>query len=161
MGSFDVRASGRLLTWPQQCACCSGPSDTNLRAEYTRTTGKRVVRSDTRYWDVPYCSHCLHHAQLAQSGANQYSKGRTLAITSVFLFFCLIPLIGVVIGIVMMMNGNSTKNRARLATMGTCCSPEPAVVYHGWDGSIHSFTFRNGLYAEAFRRANASKLLRS
>ena len=161
VGSFDVRVSGRILSWPQKCACCSGPSDTNLRAEHTRTTGKRVVRTDTRHWDVPYCSHCLHHAQLAQSGANQYSSGRNLAIISGLFFWCGIPLIGVIIGIVMMMNGNSTKNRARLATMATCCCPEPAVTYNGWDGSILLFTFRNGIYAEAFRRANARKLLNS
>jgi hypothetical protein len=33
----------------------------------------------------------------------------------------------------------------------------PAVDYHGWEGTVHTFAFGNPKYAEAFKQANADK----
>jgi hypothetical protein len=39
-----------------------GRADTYYSASFTRVTGKKVVRTDTRSWQVPYCNDCLDHA---------------------------------------------------------------------------------------------------
>lgn len=41
----------------------------------------------------------------------------------------------------------------------TACGTQP-VEYHGWDGTIHTFTFESDDFAEAFRRLNAAKQVR-
>jgi hypothetical protein len=41
------------------------------------------------------------------------------------------------------------------------CSSSEAVEYHGWNGSVHAFTFVNDGFAREFARANAAKILSS
>lgn len=162
-GNFAVRVSARTLAWPSQCACCSGPSNGSLRAQYTRTTGKRVVRTDTRSWEVPYCSQCLRHVQLVQSGKNTRGTGIWLTVLGGLMLPCLyalvFPLIMLIIGIAMIVSGNNTLRAAGAAATPTCGCLDPAVLYHGWDGSIQTFTFKNGVYAQAFQAANARKMV--
>lgn len=59
-----VRISARQIDWPLRCACCLEETDDFYEAEHTRVTGKRVINTDTRAWNVPCCGRCLHHAQL-------------------------------------------------------------------------------------------------
>lgn len=42
---------------------------------------------------------------------------------------------------------------------GTCVADGPAVAYHGWEGTVHTFKFRNAAFAQRFAHANQSKLL--
>jgi len=58
---YRFQISARLLHWPRQCACCRGAADAEMRAAATRTRGKRVVHTTTRWWTIPYCSRCVGH----------------------------------------------------------------------------------------------------
>ena len=60
------------------------------------------------------------------------------------------------------------QERARMARLraalaqcltGTCACEGVAVIYEGWYGTLHTFEFRSARYAEAFCRANASKIV--
>ncbi|HWE61439.1 MAG TPA: hypothetical protein VHB98_06990 [Chloroflexota bacterium] len=73
--------------------------------------------------------------------------------------------IGVGLAIVCLMAARTSWQRARMLRTArrlqqpTCCAMDYPVVYHGWHGSIHTLTFLNGVYAEAFAQANASKVV--
>lgn len=92
-----VQISARLIHWPQQCACCFGPFNDYYRATYTRVTGKKVIRTDSRWWDVPYCSECLDHLD---------AHARAKSISSASAYSVLV--FGILIGLV-------------VALCGTCC----------------------------------------
>lgn len=169
-GMFQVQVSARTLNWPQRCACCSGAADSSFAASYTRTTGKRVIRNDTRGWQVPYCSTCLHHVRLKQEADNLAGLGCgaiVLAIAVAVGLSMVISTAGLVIGVILgvvlgawvQQLRQQKTGEAKAAMTPVCCSVDPAVVYHGWYGSVHSFTFTNGEYADLFRGANAKKLI--
>jgi hypothetical protein len=54
---------------------------------------------------------------------------------------------------------NKQMKAARACLTPRCSNLHEAVTYHGWYGTVHSFTFSNSDYAQAFRAANAKKLL--
>jgi hypothetical protein len=64
---FPIQVSARVLQWPNQCACCGGPSNTHLAVTYTRAEGVKVIRTDTKTWETPYCQSCLDHMQAAEA----------------------------------------------------------------------------------------------
>lgn len=162
VGAFRIAVSAKLLKWPPVCACCQRPADASLRAAYTRTTGKRVVRSQTRYWDVPYCSGCLRHVAHAQSGATLNAWGAFFSFAALGLLFC-VPVPGAIISILLAAGAFSVAvhqhGQARAAMVSSCACPRAAVEYLGWDGSVQGFLFANGEYAELFRQANAAKVV--
>jgi hypothetical protein len=47
----------------------------------------------------------------------------------------------------------------RLAVTPTCGEPTLAVAYDGWQGTVHTFRFRSKAFADAFRQANAAKVV--
>lgn len=63
---YCVEISARIIRWPDICACCSRPADTAIEISSTRTTGKRVIRTQTKSWQVPYCKRCLSHIRAAK-----------------------------------------------------------------------------------------------
>lgn len=63
---YCVQISARIIRWPGICACCGHSADTNIEISSTRTTGKRVIRTQTKSWEVPYCSRCLSHIRAAR-----------------------------------------------------------------------------------------------
>jgi len=60
-----VEISARLIRWPNCCACCCGPADTSVEISFTRSTGVKVIREQTKSWRVPYCTRCLGHIDAA------------------------------------------------------------------------------------------------
>ena len=162
-----VQVSARLLHWPQQCACCGGPSHTSLTAGHTRVSGKRVIRTSTRSWDVPYCSDCRQHVRLAQAAWGPLIGG---SIGGIFLFlvgmgtgdtigFLASSLLAGGVVWASVRSWRSQMARAVSLQGGLCCSLGPAVIYHGWYGRVHTFTFYSRAFIDAFRRLNASKVL--
>ena len=92
-----VQISARLIRWPQVCACCLGRADEVYRTTYTRVTGKKVIRTDSRWWQIPYCSDCLNHMD---------AEVRANAITSASAYSVLT--LGIMLGLV-------------VALFGSCC----------------------------------------
>jgi hypothetical protein len=41
----------------------------------------------------------------------------------------------------------------------SCASREGPVEYCGWEGSVHTFRFANGRYADLFVRENGKKVI--
>jgi hypothetical protein len=76
-----VQVSARILEWPQQCACCCGPPDMTWEASSTRHTGKRVIREQTKSWEVPYCSRCVGHIKKLMQTFRLLGLSRRLIIT--------------------------------------------------------------------------------
>lgn len=172
-----IEVSARLLSWPRLCACCSRPATMDITASYTRVSGKRVIRTNTRSWPIPVCMTCAEHGRIYSQ-----TKGATeRAIAwSVFILvggcvlgavvgssggglnfaFVAIGVIGAIaLLIVLLRSAQADRQAAQDMLQDTCCSIDYPVVYQGWNGSVHSFYFRNGLYAQAFADANAKKLL--
>jgi len=58
-----VMISGQLISLPRQCICCGGTADHEMTATAKRKTGKRVVRTQTRSFQFPYCTACAKHAE--------------------------------------------------------------------------------------------------
>ena len=61
-----MEVSGEALRWPGECACCFEPADASLRIDHTTAGGFLAMFEETRGWDVPYCSTCLRHLEMAQ-----------------------------------------------------------------------------------------------
>lgn len=61
-----VQISAHKIAWPDSCACCCGRPDTTLTVSSTRVEGKKVVRSWTKSWEVPYCMGCFKHRVLSR-----------------------------------------------------------------------------------------------
>lgn len=60
-----VEISAKVISWPKVCACCCRDSDTHIVVSHTRVTGERVIRSQTKSWEVPYCQKCLGHINVS------------------------------------------------------------------------------------------------
>src|SRR5262249_22120958 len=57
---YVVKVSARILPLPHLfflCGRANGPRE--YRASATRTTGKKVIKTDTRTWAFPICGSCL------------------------------------------------------------------------------------------------------
>lgn len=61
-----LEISAKIINWPPVCACCCQRADTTVPISSTRVTGKKVVKSQTKSWDIPYCRRCLGHTKVAQ-----------------------------------------------------------------------------------------------
>ncbi len=64
---YCVEISARIISWPAVCACCCRPRDTVIEVSSTRTTGKRVIHTETKSWNIPYCNKCLGHITAARN----------------------------------------------------------------------------------------------
>jgi hypothetical protein len=179
---FEVRVSARILKWPEKCACCCGWPDDVFRAESTRTTGVRVVREDSRSWPVPYCSRCLEHMEVtAEADAiNLQVHDYTYVAVSILvacvavacvlwpMVFLVIPA-GIWLYFARQMDADNAREarkkkgkmiaEARSLMEATCCNLREAAAYDGWEGSIHTFRFRNRRFLDAFCDLNESKVI--
>ncbi len=70
-----VEVSARLIRWPDRCACCLGRANTVHETTHTRVTGKKVIRTDSRSWQVPYCTNCLDHVDAASKAKSITTAG--------------------------------------------------------------------------------------
>lgn len=137
-----IYVSGNLLKFPRQCACCSKPADTVHETAASRTTRKRVVRTDTRSWEVPYCSSCVAHARRSPSS-----------------WGCFTPLLIVLTSglwiIVQVVLDAAARSKARQMLSTTCACPGWAVDFRGWQGTVKTFDFSSATYLAEFALANA------
>ncbi len=56
--------SARIIHWPNRCACCMENADTWHHARASREKGVKVIHVESKKWKIPYCRHCLEHADL-------------------------------------------------------------------------------------------------
>lgn len=236
VGPQTVLISARIIHWPTICACCGGHPQSNLAASSFRTTGVRVIRTEGKQFDVPYCNQCILHVhetivtipecrdrlrdwnfriesfqQRLDIVQNPWlllvgvetriaaAIGFLFAIsTGVFVGVALDPIAGLLLGCAVFggvfplamlccwrgkwpwqqiaaaeaeldiarnhrqataneLEGRET-NFAAIVTPRCVCAAM-AVDYDGWSGSVHSFTFQSAAYADAFRSANAAKIV--
>jgi hypothetical protein len=173
---YQISVSARLLSWPKCCACCGWASNTTHQAAFTRTTGKRVIRHDTRSWNVPYCRSCLSHVAAAGRARVLLSLavgvGVVCGLIAFGQFFGSQSPTGarVLLGVLALLLGaagccglawlrSQALTVARRDARPSCPCLEIAVVYHGWSGSVHTFAFASHHYAESFAHLNRGKLV--
>lgn len=160
-----IDLSGHKFTFPQQCACCGAPPQTVLSASATRTTGKRVVHTDTRTWDFPYCFVCTAHVSAAKSASIAAVVIVGTAILA--LVYCSFGLDQSGLGMVLCAAGiciaivvyNKMMSKAKSMCSATCVTVKSAVGYLGWQGACHMFEVFSSPYALAFMLANQNKLV--
>jgi hypothetical protein len=63
---YQVRVSAHIIRWPRNCCCCGAPARNSYRARFSRVTGRRVIRTHEKWWDVPCCGRCLDHLDAAR-----------------------------------------------------------------------------------------------
>ena len=56
-----VDLSGIRFAFPNECPCCGGMPDGTLVISASRSKGRRVVRTEVRAWNLPYCNRCIKH----------------------------------------------------------------------------------------------------
>jgi hypothetical protein len=148
-----------------------GEADTSHLASSTRVTGKKVVRTDTRGWHVPYCSDCLTHVRYHRAALAVFViacvLGAVLALTGIENAQTVGPAVAVLaaLGGVLLVVGGGLLRAAILRGAepyekdGCASCGSHAVAYHGWQGHVHSLSFANPGYAARFRAINARKML--
>jgi hypothetical protein len=98
-----VEVSARTIVWPNVCACCCRPADTEVEVSSTRTKGTQVVRTQTRTWEVPYCRGCLDHIEAARelSSLRQTDDGNAGRAVGC----CLLLAVGLVVAVIWLCAG--------------------------------------------------------
>ncbi len=152
-GPYDLEVSGDDVRWPERCACCFEPSDTSVYIEHTGPGGFLGLFSETRGWDVPYCSQCAEHV-VTESSAPGGNLGGALA--GVLIGGPLGLLVGLGSAAVSLFNNAQYQEKLEHLLRPTCAAIGVAVAYRGWYEQIHAFTFLNPDYADAFSRENAA-----
>jgi hypothetical protein len=160
--AFRFQISANLLSWPSSCACCGGDADTKLRASAARTTGKRVQRTTTSWWEVPYCSQCVRHKEAYDSASIWLWASWVLGVFVWFLVAQVLSAsVGFFVGAIVALLGiwpyQAARTRARTLMLSNCCSPTAAVRYVEWHGTFHTFVFASKSYLELFLAANSRK----
>lgn len=145
-----------------------GEADTQLRFAASRTTGVRVVRTSTKWWDFPYCKSCHYHA-FQWRGRNSWFAllmfpllaliyplidDSSAAIVMTVIAFAAAGCVALAIG-----HRRRALREVRDISKASCACPGEAVEFEGWDGSLQSFQFANQMYAKEFMRKNRSKLV--
>jgi hypothetical protein len=159
---YRFQISANLLTWPRNCACCGGQADSQLRASASRTTGKRVQRTTTSSWEVPYCSRCVRHKSMFDSAKTWLMLG---AVAAIIAWIAVVQsasggagfIVGSVVFGLSLLPYNAAQARARGHMLPSCCTPAAAVQYLEWHGSFHTFVFNNRAYLDSFLAANDRK----
>jgi hypothetical protein len=173
---ISIKVSARILHWPEVCACCLGPADSTLDASHTRVTGVRVVRENTRVWPIPYCQRCRDHIAAHVDASAARAQGGWFVVLALLLGtgagvlayhhefgIALAAFAGAVVtallGLWRLLVAAAHAARIRRLFQASCCRITPAIVYHGWAGSVHDFSFYSPDYAARFRQLNARKIL--
>jgi hypothetical protein len=163
---------------------CSSPAAC-VGVGFTRTTGVEVIRTHTRSWDFPICRRCLHWISLesaargwlrpftallifgvaaigigiALASQGRFDPGMTNRPEVVAVYALKLCGAGLLVlsplAYVMWLKRHAEADGVK---PHPSCSTRP-VVYQGWDGSIHTFTFSNPGFCVLFIRANARKVI--
>ncbi len=89
-----VQISAYIISWPRMCACCLGCADDAHSAGHTRITGTRVIRSNSRSWEIPYCSDCLDHIEARAQAKGIYNGTAYLVLVGGFVAGALLAVTG-------------------------------------------------------------------
>ena len=156
-----IDVSARTIRFPSNCCCCGGYADTEVEVSNTRYTGKRVVRSTTKGWHIPYCRRCTEHVRMwDKRGAGGFVVlGLILSLATCIAAWPLAIVILVSSIIVALIVGSRREAAAKAACSPDCACPGNALEYRGWSGSIHSFEIQSRDYAASFMLANGPKLV--
>lgn len=160
--AYQVQISAKILSWPRSCACCLKQADNELRASASRTTGKRVQRTTTSWWEVPYCSACLSHQARYKGAASIFAGSAVLGLVLWIIVGlaasggagAILAFTSFLVGLFLFI---AAKQGAEKSMSKTCCSPGSAVKYVEWHGTFHTFVFESETYLHAFLAANDRK----
>lgn len=161
--AYQFQISAKILSWPRACACCDQTADTHIRAAASRTTGKRVQRTTTSWWEIPYCSTCVEHKDKFDSAGNWLIAGVVIGIFAWPAFGVMSGsgTAGFVIGAGLFLVSLWPYHRVKASALGMmsheCSTPSCAVRYTEWHGTFHTFIFHNRPYLESFLAANDRK----
>jgi hypothetical protein len=162
---LDVYVSARGLTIPQHCVCCGGAPQVEYAAAHTRTSGSRVVRTDTRGWAFPYCTRCVGHAH-DRFQAKKYLRwgfiaGLVLGLVVAFgtANFAAALATWLLCAVAGAAAATHFRSRAKARCSPDCSTASIAVEYLGWNGTVQGFRFWSHWYAERFALANARVLV--
>jgi hypothetical protein len=159
-----VDVSGHSFVFPNECACCGATPDRELTVSANRSWGSKVVRTETKSWDVPYCTGCIEHVR-ADEAAGSFARWSTVlsVLLGLLVGYGLDPYWGAVVGILgvigtVLVFGKLLRN-ARAKGSTNCVSLHRAVEYLGWSATLHKFEFTSRDFACNFMRANQKKLV--
>jgi hypothetical protein len=162
--SVVVEVSARKFEIPPVCACCGEAAEGEVKAAFTRRTGVRVIKEDTRSLPFPYCQACLTHMARWRSAASAGSWLLLVAgIATVVLCVKVMPVVGFAVFAVAVVLRAVMRSRARTIVRAqlkpSCACPTVAVAYLGWSGTVSSFAFDSDAYATRFAHGNRGKLV--
>jgi hypothetical protein len=159
-----VDVSGYKFTIPSYCACCHGQPSLTVFTSACKSTGKKVVHTTTKGWDIPYCSGCANHMRMAKQARviaawivmTAFVASFFVWLNSSFEAGTVVTISGVALGCFAY---SRQMRAAKLATCPTCTSVHRAVQYIGRYGTCHSFEITSNAYAMEFMRTNLQKLV--
>lgn len=159
-----VDLSGHSFAFPDECACCGGAPDCELTVSASRSHGTKVVHTESKSWDVPYCTGCIEHIR-ADEAAGSFARGSTVlaVLLGVLIGIGAGPYWGAAIGILGVIGTivvfGQLLRRARAKGSTGCVGLGRAVNYLGWSGTLHKFEITSRRFACNFMRANQNKLV--
>ena len=162
--SVVVEVSARKFEIPPVCACCGEAPQAEVRATFTRRTGVRVIREDTRGFGFPYCQHCLDHvARWARAGARGNIGFVVLGALGIVMLAMVQAVVGVglfvIALIIRLTSARVARTNVRSRLRPSCACPDTAVAFRGWSGTVSSFAFASPAYAARFALGNREKLV--
>jgi hypothetical protein len=159
-----VDLSGHSFVFPNECACCGGVPDRELTVWARRSRGTRVIHTETKLWDVPYCTGCIEHIR-DEKAAALFAKWSTAIAVLLGLLIGVGagPYWGAAMGILGVIGTilafGQLLRRARAKGSTSCVGLRRAVYYLGWSGTLHKFEITSQRFACNFMRANQKKLV--
>ncbi len=161
---MQIDLSGHSFVFPNQCACCNGPADAELTLSSSKSSGKKVVHTKTNIWDVPYCRRCLVHVAEAADARNVVTLIKVIAVVTGLLFWYFVSLaVGIGAGFMVIFLGGVLfyfqMKIAKSKCSRDCACVDRAIVYLGWQRTLHQFEVTSTQYALALMIANQRKLV--
>lgn len=157
-----IDLSGHSFVFPENCACCHGVPDQQLTISASRSSGKRIIRTQTNVWDIPYCSGCLDHVRAAESAGN-FARVFTVLSLIIGAFVCYSANIaaGALTGVsalattILVFRAKLLQAHAMRTTECACVGK--AIAYLGWHGTLHRFEVASHRFAADLMVANSRK----
>jgi hypothetical protein len=159
-----VDVSGAILSFPVECACCGASPDSDLTISARRSWGKRVIHTEARAWEIPYCTSCLEHVRRSRDAGTFARAATVMSLGAAALVGYLEAVywgIGVAVGLIALtifIYGRLLK-RAESHSGHGCVGLDQAISYGGWSGSLHSFEITSSKFARDFMLINERRLV--
>lgn len=159
-----VEVSAVTLQMPEECACCGAPPDADLTISAEKSWGKRVIHSEAKTWDIPYCCRCLEHSR-RRWDAGSFARTATVTSLVVALFVGYLTGwywglgLGITLIVLTIVYFRRLLRRAESFKSSECTSLHQAVSYVGWSGTLHSFEMKSKKFAHHFMLSNQNKLV--